>query len=64
MGPDRLVYGSDWPNSDNWAPYPQVLAVVREYFTAKGAAAAEKVFWRNSIKAYRWIHRDPKQPKA
>lgn len=64
FGPDRLVYGSDWPNSDNWAPYPNVLAVVREYFMAKGAAAAEKVFWRNSIQAYRWIHRDPKQPKA
>ena len=36
FGEDRLVYGSDWPNSDQWAPYAQVLKIVREYFTAKG----------------------------
>ncbi|MFN0166588.1 MAG: amidohydrolase family protein, partial [Bryobacteraceae bacterium] len=22
FGEDRLLYGSDWPNSDNWKPYP------------------------------------------
>src|SRR6185503_18750553 len=26
FGEDRVLYGSDWPNSDNWAPYPKVLA--------------------------------------
>src|SRR5260370_383340 len=25
FGEDRLLYGSDWPNSDLWAQYPQVL---------------------------------------
>lgn len=62
FGEDRLVYGSDWPNSDNWAPYPAVLSVVREYFTAKGRAIAEKYFWRNSLTAYRWVKRSPRQP--
>jgi L-fucono-1,5-lactonase len=62
FGPDRLIYGSDWPNSDQWAPYPQVLSVVREYFTAKGPAAAEKFFWKNSAAAYRWIKREAGQP--
>ena len=57
FGEDRLVYGSDWPNSDQWAPYPQVLKIVREYFTAKGPAVAEKFFWKNSIAAYRWVER-------
>ena len=57
FGEDRLVYGSDWPNSDLWAPYPQVLKIVQEYFTAKGAAIAEKFFWKNSVAAYRWVKR-------
>ncbi len=57
FGEDRLVYGSDWPNSDNWGPYPTVLRIVREYFTAKGRAIAEKYFWRNSQAAYRWQKR-------
>jgi len=64
FGEDRLIYGSDWPNSDTWAPYPQVLKVVREYFTAKGPAVAEKFFWKNSIAAYRWKKRDAGQPQA
>ncbi|MGA2736779.1 MAG: amidohydrolase family protein [Bryobacteraceae bacterium] len=62
FGADRLIYGSDWPNSDPLGSYAQVLKIVEEYFHAKGAAAAEKYFWRNSITAYRWIKRDARQP--
>lgn len=62
FGEDRVIYGSDWPNSDLWGPYPKVLSVVREYFTAKGPSIAEKFFWRNSIAAYRWVKRDKSQP--
>jgi len=64
FGEDRLIYGSDWPNSDQWAPYPRVLNVVREYFTGKGPVAAEKYFWKNSIAAYRWIPREANQPRV
>ena len=62
FGADRLLYGSDWPNSDLWAGYPQVLSVVREYFTGKENAAAAKYFWKNSVAAYRWKKRDASQP--
>ena len=62
FGEDRLIYGSDWPNSDQWGTYPQVLRIVREYFNAKGPAVAEKYFWKNSIAAYHWIKRDAGQP--
>lgn len=62
FGEDRLLFGSDWPNSDKWAPYPQVLGVVREYFLAKGPSAAEKFLWKNSVKAYKWVKRDASQP--
>ena len=64
FGPDQVIYGSDWPNGDRWGPYPQVLNVVREYFTGKGRAVAEKYFWKNSFAAYRWIKRAPNQPQV
>jgi predicted TIM-barrel fold metal-dependent hydrolase len=57
FGEDRVLFGSDWPNSDNWAPYGSVIGVVREYFLAKGTAVAEKYFRTNSTKAYRWQNR-------
>ena len=63
FGEDRLIYGSDWPNSDLWAEYPVELKVVRAYFAARGSAAEEKYFWKNSIAAYKWIHREANQPK-
>jgi len=62
FGQDRLLYGSDWPNSDKWGTFPQVLSIVRDYFTTKGRGAAEKYFWKNSVEAYRWVRRDPSQP--
>jgi len=62
FGENRLIYGSDWPNSDRWGSYPQVLKIVREYFVGRGTAAAEKYFWKNSIAAYRWTKRDANQP--
>ena len=64
FGEDRLLFGSDWPNSDMWAPYPVVLGLVRDYVLHKGRAAAEKFFWRNSLAAYRWVRREPGQPAA
>jgi L-fuconolactonase len=63
FGEDRLIYGSDWPNSDLWAEYPQVLKIVREYFMSKGPEAAEKYFWKNSVAAYRWVKRENAQPQ-
>jgi predicted TIM-barrel fold metal-dependent hydrolase len=62
FGEDRVIYGSDWPNGDLWGPYPLVLKIVREYFTAKGPAVAEKFFWKNSLAAYRWVKREAGQP--
>ena len=64
FGDDRVLYGSDWPNSDAAAPYPQVLGVVREYFLKKGREVAEKYFWRNSAEVYRWVKRSPDQPSS
>ena len=64
FGPDRLMYGSDWPNSDHSAPLRQEWKVVREYIRTKGGAVAEKFYWKNSIAAYRWIKRAANQPES
>jgi predicted TIM-barrel fold metal-dependent hydrolase len=64
FGEDRLLYGSDWPNSDPLGTYEQVFAIVREYFDGKGREAAEKYFWRNSVAAYKWVRRAENQPAA
>ena len=62
LGPDRVMYGSDWPNSDQWAEYPKVINIVREFFKTKPRSVAEKYFWKNSVAAYRWAKREPSQP--
>jgi len=40
-----------------------VLKIVREYVSGKGPAAAEKIFWKNSMAAYRWVKREAAQPQ-
>ena len=62
FGPDRVVFGSDWPNSDLSNPYRDGLTVMQEYFSGKGREATEKYFWRNSVNAYRWVRRNSQQP--
>ncbi|MGD0776701.1 MAG: amidohydrolase family protein, partial [Candidatus Solibacter sp.] len=64
FGIDRVLYGSDWPNGDQWLPVPVGFKIVQEYFMGKGQAAAEKYFWRNSTKAYKWVKRTARQPQA
>jgi len=62
FGENRILFGSDWPNSDGVAPIDKVVGVVREYFMSQPRAVAEKYFWKNSIAAYKWIKREPSQP--
>jgi L-fucono-1,5-lactonase len=62
FGDNRILFGSDWPNSDGVAPLDKVVGVVREFFQTKPREVAEKYFWKNSLAAYKWIKRDPSQP--
>jgi L-fuconolactonase len=64
FGEDRVLFGSDWPNGNAVNHLDAVVKIVRDYFAPKSRAAQEKYFWRNSIPAYRWVHRDPGQPQA
>ena len=62
FGEDRVLFRSDWPNSDGSARLDQVVSIVKEYFASKPQLVAEKYFWRNSARVYKWIKRQPDQP--
>jgi predicted TIM-barrel fold metal-dependent hydrolase len=62
FGENRIVFGSDWPNSDGVAPIDQIFRVAKEYFASKPRTVQEKYFWKNSVAAYKWIKREPGQP--
>jgi len=64
FGEDRIIFGSDWPNSDRWGSYQQVFDLAHDYVMAKGVAVAEKFYWKNSIRAYNWIKRAANQPEV
>jgi predicted TIM-barrel fold metal-dependent hydrolase len=63
FGEDRMIFGSDWPNSDGVGTYEEVLRVVYDYAHTRGASTAEKYFHKNSLAAYRWKPRTPEQRK-
>ena len=57
FGPDRVIYGSNWPVTDMYAPFAVAQKIVMDYFAEKGTGATEKYFRQNSIAAYKWIAR-------
>lgn len=62
FGEDRVMFGTDWPNSVGTATIPEALALMRDYFSSRPRREAEKYFWRNSQTIYRWARRDAAQP--
>jgi predicted TIM-barrel fold metal-dependent hydrolase len=62
FGEDRVVFGSDWPNSWGVATPAQIVDIARAYFATRSRAAAEKYFWKNSLNFYKWKKRAKNQP--
>ena len=62
FGEDRIVFGSDFPNSDGVAPVDKIVGIVKQYFAAKSRSLQEKYFWKNSVAAYHWMKREARQP--
>lgn len=54
FGPDRVLYGSNWPVCQRAGSYAQAISLVRQYVDEQGPEAAEKYFWRNAKAIYRW----------
>ena len=57
FGPNRLLYGSNWPVSTHIAPYSTAISIFKEYLDELPAEQSEKFFWRNSRVAYDWKDR-------
>ena len=53
FGEDRLIYGSNWPVSDNAGPYKLVFQIVSDFFRDQGKVPTEKFFARNAQAAYK-----------
>jgi L-fuconolactonase len=52
FGPDRLMFGSDWPVALLAANYQQVFALARDYVARGGEVVEAKVFGLNASRFY------------
>jgi predicted TIM-barrel fold metal-dependent hydrolase len=54
FGEDRMLFGSDWPNSDTLADYDETFAIAQTYIATRSTKAQQNFFWKNSTSAYQW----------
>jgi len=52
FGPDRLMFGSDWPVCLLAASYQQVVRLIDDYAAGRSAAARNKLFGGNALRFY------------
>jgi L-fuconolactonase len=62
FGEDRVIFGSDYPNSYGVATIPEEVGLMKRFFASKSREAAEKYFWKNSACVYKWTKRAENQP--
>lgn len=53
FGPDRCFYGSDWPNSEQWATYSQVFHLADSFIASRDPGTIEKFYRSNAESVYR-----------
>ncbi|MDE3104674.1 MAG: amidohydrolase family protein [Acidobacteriota bacterium] len=61
VGEERMLFGSDWPNSDHMVPFDATLALAESYQQTRTAAARAAYYAKNSIAAYDWKPRTSAQ---
>jgi L-fuconolactonase len=54
FGPNRLMYASNWPVSELFAPLATVQGIVTDYLRAQGVDAEAQIFAGTSKAAYKW----------
>jgi L-fuconolactonase len=57
FGEERVIYGSNWPVSELFAPFTTVHEIVSAYFKTRGEKAARQYFAGNARTAYKWVTR-------
>jgi len=52
FGPDRLIFGSNWPPCLNASDYCATVTLAKDYFRGKGVGVVAKVMARNAAAFY------------
>jgi L-fuconolactonase len=62
FGEDRVIFGTDYPNSYGVATISEQVGLMKKFFAAKTRGQAEKYFWRNAARVYKYVKRAADQP--
>jgi len=62
FGEDRVIFGTDYPNSYGVATISEQVGLMKKFFSTKTRAQAEKYFWRNAARVYKYVKRADNQP--
>ena len=62
FGEDRVIFGTDYPNSYGVATISEEVGLMKRFFSTKTHAQAEKCFWRNAAHVYKFVKRANDQP--
>jgi predicted TIM-barrel fold metal-dependent hydrolase len=62
FGEDRVMFGTDYPNSYGVATISEQVGLMKKFFSTKTRAQAEKYFWRNAARIYKYVKRADNQP--
>ena len=53
FGEDRVLFGSDYPNSYGVATIAEEVGLMKRFFSTKSRESAEKYFWKNAMRIYK-----------
>jgi predicted TIM-barrel fold metal-dependent hydrolase len=62
FGQDRVVFGTDYPNSYGVATISEQVGLMKRYFSTRSRVEAEQYFWRNAARVYKFVKRASDQP--
>jgi len=53
FGEDRVLFGTDYPNSYGVATIAEEVGLMKRFFSTKSRETAEKYFWKNATRIYK-----------
>jgi predicted TIM-barrel fold metal-dependent hydrolase len=62
FGEDRVMFGTDYPNSYGVATISEQVGLMKKFFSTKTRAQAEKYFSKNAARVYKYVKRSADQP--
>jgi predicted TIM-barrel fold metal-dependent hydrolase len=62
FGEDRVIFGTDYPNSYGVATLSEQVGLMKKFFSTRTRAQAEKYFWQNAARVYKFAKRANNQP--